>query len=380
MASFDASEAQTEQVGRVASLENTMGGVMAELHRLQSVVAQQAQHVQNAHYNQNDGLQYVPPPPPRPNLNLPEPPRFSGTPSELPSFQLKLCQFLRGNYNTYFDTQSQLMYAGSLLIGDADQWYMTLVNHTTKDLPPHYTLDTFLQAMTDFFGGGITLASRERSLDTLRQTGTVQQLAIAFQNITNTFTPRWTDHSLIYVLSKKIREPIRFELAARGTVPPLFHAYVAAAISVEQNQAAANNFRSQQQPQPPRLPYKSPPELLAPAPRPNPPPQPHVPMDLDGLRARNGGPLSHEERRRRAEANLCAYCGQPGHIITACPRRNGGLLARGVFPVPPGFQLIPQFGTFPTPWTQVLSPHTQFGNPPAALPAPDESKNARLSQ
>ena len=60
-------------------------------------------------------------------------------------------------------------------------------------------------------------------------------------------------------------------------------------------------------------------------------------MDLDGLRARNGGPLSHEERRRRAEANLCAYCGQPGHVITACPRRNGGLLARGVFPVPPGF-------------------------------------------
>ena len=64
MASFDTSEAQTEQVGRVASLENTMGGVMAELHRLQSVVAQQAQHAQNAHYNQNDGLQHVPPTPP----------------------------------------------------------------------------------------------------------------------------------------------------------------------------------------------------------------------------------------------------------------------------------------------------------------------------
>ena len=55
MASFDASEAQTEQVDRVASLENTMGGVMAELHRLQSLVAQQAQHAQNAHNNQNDG-------------------------------------------------------------------------------------------------------------------------------------------------------------------------------------------------------------------------------------------------------------------------------------------------------------------------------------
>ena len=84
----------------MASLENTMGGVMAELHRLQSLVAQQAQHAQNSHFTQNDGLQYVPPPPLRPNLNLPEPPRFSGTPSELPSFQLKLCQFLRGNFNT----------------------------------------------------------------------------------------------------------------------------------------------------------------------------------------------------------------------------------------------------------------------------------------
>ena len=115
-------------------------------------------------------------------------------------------------------------------------------------------------------------------------------------------------------------------------------------------------------------------------------------MDLDGMRARNGGALSQEERRRRADGNLCAYCGQPGHIITACPRRNGGLQAKGIYPIPPGypsntdyppppgFQLVPQFGAFPTPWTQVPTPHTQFGNPPAALPALDASKNARPSQ
>ena len=80
MASFDVSEAQAEHLGRVASLEDNMGGVMAELHRLQSVVAQQARDAQNAHLNQNVGPQYVPPPPTRPNLNLPEPPRFSGIP------------------------------------------------------------------------------------------------------------------------------------------------------------------------------------------------------------------------------------------------------------------------------------------------------------
>ena len=82
-----------------------MGSVMAELQRLRSEVAQNARGAQNANLNQNVHPQYITPPPTRPNLNLPEPPRFSGTPSELPSFQLKLCQFLRGNYNTYFDSQ-----------------------------------------------------------------------------------------------------------------------------------------------------------------------------------------------------------------------------------------------------------------------------------
>ena len=57
MASFDASEAQAEQVGRVASLENNMGGVMAELQRLRSEVAQNARNAQNANSNQNVGPQ-----------------------------------------------------------------------------------------------------------------------------------------------------------------------------------------------------------------------------------------------------------------------------------------------------------------------------------
>ena len=52
MASFDASEAQAEQVGHVASLENNMGGVMAELQRLRSEVAQNARNAQNANSNQ----------------------------------------------------------------------------------------------------------------------------------------------------------------------------------------------------------------------------------------------------------------------------------------------------------------------------------------
>ena len=273
MASFDEQVLQDE-FGRVAQLESHFSQVVnelrqttSELHHLRNLVSQNIPPPQfhNPH---------PPPPPTRPNLNLPQPPPFSGNPSELSTFKLKLCQFIRGNYQTYFDNESQLMYAGSLLSGPAGQWYETLVDPDSYTLPPHYTLDNFLQELTEFFGGGITLASRERSLDTLRQTGTVSELAIAFQNITNTFNPRWTDHSLIYTMSKKIRETIRFELAARGTVPTSFQDYIAAAISVEHNQAAANLSRGQQSSQPPRLPFNRPPALPAPSARPPPPPPP----------------------------------------------------------------------------------------------------------
>ena len=108
---------------------------------------------------------------------------------------------------------------------------------------------------TNFFGNGVTLASWERALDVLRQTKFVSDLAIAFQNINNTFAPRWTDHGQIYVFSKKPKEAIRFEVDARGDVPTSFQSYIAATISLERNPVAAVNGRpQQQQQQPPRLP------------------------------------------------------------------------------------------------------------------------------
>ena len=193
----------------------------------------------------------VPPPPiiipPRPNLNLPQPPFFSGNPLELTTFIVKLSQFLLGNFNTFSDDASKLLYAGGLLSGPAQQWYETLLHPVTHALPLHYTLETFLAELTAFFGGGVTMASREHSLDNLRQTGTVSDLAIAFQNIINTYTPRWNDSASIYFFSRKLKEAIRFEIAARGNVPTGFQAYIAEAVAVEHNLAAAIKGRPYQQ-------------------------------------------------------------------------------------------------------------------------------------
>ena len=94
------------------------------------------------------GMVNNPPPPPsqpsRLNLNLPLPLKFSGTPSELPTFKLQLFQYLMGNHNTYQDFETQLMLAGSLLAGSALQWYLSLIDPVIVRLPPSYTIDNFI--------------------------------------------------------------------------------------------------------------------------------------------------------------------------------------------------------------------------------------------
>ena len=216
----------------------------------------------------------------------------------------------------------------------------------------------------------------ERSLITLRQTGTVSELAIQFQSITNAFSPRWPDHPLIFQFAQKLKEVVRFELTGRGTPPSTFQAYIAAAISVEQNQAAAHSSRgSGHNPPPPRPQFQ--PYIKATPTYPPPPRQPHTPssptpMDIDATRGFRGA-LTQEERRRQFDAGLCAYCGKSGHAIATCPNRYQ---ARGTFQLPPGFQLVHQ-SQFPGPWQQIPTLPNQSQ---PALPSLDPSKNARPSQ
>ena len=169
---FDAQLPNAIPVDRMGFLENQLQYLYSEVTHLRGMANQ------------------PPTPQPRPNLSLSPPSKFSGIPSELPMFKLRLYQYLMGNINTYGDNASQLLFAGSLLEGSAGQWYGTIVDPVTLLLPPSYTLDSFWQELQDFFGGGVTLQSRERSLDVLRQTGSVSELAISFHNITSTFNPR----------------------------------------------------------------------------------------------------------------------------------------------------------------------------------------------
>ena len=49
--------------------------------------------------------------------------------------------------------------------------------------------------------------------------------------------------------------------------------------------------------------------------------------------------LSLEERRRRFQAGLCAYCGQAGHTLATCPNHRH-MQARAAH-MPTGLPLLP---------------------------------------
>ena len=103
-------------------------------------------------------------------------------------------------------------------------------------VPPSYTFDIVLQELEDFFGGAITLQSRERSLTVLRQTGTVSELAIAFQTITNAFRPRWSDHPLIYALPLPALAEVQVGHGRSALVLPLVSPRLPTAVSYPPSQ------------------------------------------------------------------------------------------------------------------------------------------------
>ena len=124
MANIDAPEVPISDQDRIMLLEQSYYQLISQLNHFIS--------------------QPVPPPPPPPpqpipsppNINLPQPPSFSGVATDLPKFKMKMFQFLHGHPHTYTTSETQLLYAGSLLTGSAGQWYRAHVDPLTQQLPP----------------------------------------------------------------------------------------------------------------------------------------------------------------------------------------------------------------------------------------------------
>ena len=170
MADFDAQQAQQQ------AHQNQFDHDQARIAFLEQNVANMSNTIQKM---QNNIPTPVPNQIPHPNLNLQPPPTCSGSPLQLSTFKMKQIHFPVCNLNKYPDSESQLLYAGQLLEAPAYQWYQSMVDPNTFQLHPSYDLHRFFQELEEFFGGAVTLHSRERSLDLLRQTSSVSDHALA---------------------------------------------------------------------------------------------------------------------------------------------------------------------------------------------------------
>ena len=88
-------------------------------------------------------------------------------------------------------------------------------------------------------------------------------------------------------------------------------------------------------------------------------------MDLDGTQGPRGA-LTPEERRRRTEDGLCAYCGVADHAIATCPRAAHIKQARGPFPHLPLFPALPAGYPYPPTGNPYSPPN--FSHLPGPLP------------
>ena len=159
MAAFDAGMQQDPT--RMSNMENAITELTNEVQYLRTMQQQQLLSPPSP----------PPPPPPtlpvlhlnRPNLNLPTPPAFSGNPSELPTFKLKISQFLICNHNTYkfcFSTSLRrwpTLWFGLSMVSISDRSYYPSTS------PPLHSGNLFSRDGRFLRGGHHSSDSRTRS-------------------------------------------------------------------------------------------------------------------------------------------------------------------------------------------------------------------------
>ena len=138
--------AQPDMTTFINQFNQTMTNSQKQIQHLQEVIQQLADgaNIQNQSNEQividmnnirnqlqkqlsDSHAENFPPPPIQPthysspplDLQLPTPTPFSGDPSELRSFQLRLCEFFSGSPARFHDDYSRILYSGSSLTGAA---------------------------------------------------------------------------------------------------------------------------------------------------------------------------------------------------------------------------------------------------------------------
>ena len=266
----------------------------------------------------------IPPPIPFKEPKIGKSPTFDGKASELPSFLQQCKLYIRMKPITFkeHNDESRVAFILSRLRGIPAEWGQALLESNSPLLTDY---DTFLERFISLYQNRERRTQLEDKLARLKQTGSASAFATEFSTLCEILgyplDTRMGDFRLklkptVQAALAMLPAPANFdELVER--VVRLDHAQYSLCKSSE-NASSHNNKSSQRQQSTP---------LNAPTSRSKQLAQPNASAS-HATTTRSStphpsyphGPLSQEERERRATHKLCMYCSSPDHSIQDCPR------------------------------------------------------------
>ena len=313
-------QALAQAINTIASLTQAQAEFAQNQHSLQQTLSNIALTL-----GQGNGTTSTPSIPSG-TVRFHDPRVFDGSPASVEPFLVDLRNAIhlqRRNLVTDYDKSIYL--STWLQDGSPKSWFWAIEKTNPQLLNNHAAL---LEDFRRHFGDSDFVNSQMAKIEKLTQRSSASKYASAFREIM-VHLPIHDDLIKINMFKKGLRSDVKalFVTLTGSNLPATFDAYVAQAVAFDNSlHAQARELKVNRNNLATLLPIPS----TASAP----PANVHthhaasndpVPMEVDAVR--HHGPVSAEERQRRRDNNLCAYCGGK-HSIDTC----GALAKRGKRP------------------------------------------------
>lgn len=254
---------------------------------------------------------------PRVKYALPE--RFDGDPSRFRTFYTHCVNYIALTDSSYSSDRERTGFVGQLLQGDALKWYEGLVRSNHEAL---HDYDYFLADLVSAFEDPNYQTKVNTKIVHIRQDRTpISRYIVKFRCLSAE-----VEHSESYLIElflRSLNPELLTQLSYLGEPKTLEGAFDYA-ITADKQMYRRNAYS--RTPDKPRGKHReadhrhpSKPETRpSPTPKPSPPPR----QENQEPKSKFHGPLSAEEKKKRAESGACMYCGEMGHSASVCPKKK----------------------------------------------------------
>ena len=297
-------------------------------------------------------------------LIFPEPPTFDGKVSEFDTFIAACDLYFEVRDQTFAKDSIKVLFVINRLRGGPAEWAMAVRRHDAEN-PILSDYAEFKQELTTMYSDRNAFAKAERKIATLEQTKSASTYAAQFQTLASILG--LDKNAKMTYFRRGLSTTVKTALSLVHPAPATFKVLVDRAVAIDQAIYEAEKESRQlsqalwalqplpRQPQKRPFPYDMAPETVRP--------------DKVTLRSGPRPPLTAEERQRRFEQGLCAYCGDGTHRTRECHRRPMQPSGPAKPPVAPHPSSHRQAPPFPPP--QLPHPSTAYMESSHLRPVPN---------